>query len=135
MNEAVKYLTFCSHNLNCYMMYMGEEGLHSHTFEYERNNECPVCTSSIQKFEVSKSATLTELIQKLKDSSLRLSGPSLVSGSGMTLYMPKPQALEKATRPNLRKAVSSLIVEGEELVVTDPSLGEKPVKLLISFSD
>ncbi|KAL7567587.1 hypothetical protein ACA910_017004 [Epithemia clementina (nom. ined.)] len=134
VNEAVKYLTFCSHNLNSYMMYMGAEGLHSHTFAYEQKPDCPVCTSSIQKLELSKSATLTELIQLLRDGSLRLSGPSLVSGSGTTLYMPKPQALEKATRPNLKKTMSTLIGEGEELVVTDPVLGDKPVKLVIAFT-
>ena len=135
VNEAVKYLTFGSQNMNSYMMYMGTEGLHSHTFAYEQEANCPVCSSSVQKLEMSKSATLTELIQRLKDGNLRLGGPSLVSGSGKTLYMPRPQALEKATRPNLKRALSVLIDDGEELVVTDPVLGDMPVKLVVSFTD
>ena len=117
------------------MMYMGAEGIHSHTFAYERKPDCPVSSSSIQKMELSQSATLTELIQRLKDGKLRLSGPSLVSGSGKTLYMPKPVALEKATRPNLNKAMASLIEPGEELVITDPVLGGKPIKLMIAFDE
>ena len=31
VNEAIKYITFCSQNLNSYMMYMGSQGVHSHT--------------------------------------------------------------------------------------------------------
>ena len=175
VNEAIKYLTFCSQNLNSYMMYMGAEGIHSHTFAYEQKEDCPVCTSTVQKMpHMTMESTLAELIQHLKDGNLRLSAPSLVSGGGTTvrgsdwcqnsksdfitsprstanfvfcvciicflllsfrcqLYMPNPPALEKATRPNLSKPLSSLVSAGEELIIQDPILG-KPVNMKVEFS-
>ena len=132
-NEAIKYMTFCSQNLNSYMMYMGSQGVHSHTFAYERKEDCPVCTSTTINVSVSPTTTLNELIEKLKQGSLRLSAPSLVSASGKTLYMQKPPALENATRPNLDKAVSSLIANGEEISVTDPLLESINVTIAVSF--
>ncbi len=68
-------------------MYMGSEGVHSHTFAYEQRADCPVCTSTVQKMSFSSQGTLTELIQNLKDGNLRLSSPSLVSGSGTTVRL------------------------------------------------
>lgn len=133
VNEAVKFLTFCSQNLNSYMMYMGSQGVHSHTFAYEQKEDCPVCTSTIRKMSVSKTSTLNELIQELRDGSLRLSSPSLTSASGKTLYMQKPIALEKMTRPNLDKALSTLIENGEEVTVTDPLVESINLTLAISF--
>lgn len=116
------------------MMYMGSEGVHSHTFAYEQKEDCPVCTSTVRKIHVSTSCTLNELIQHhLKDSSLRLSAPSIVSASGKTLYMQKPPALELATRPNLDKPMSTLVANGEELSVTDPLLESIAVLLAVHF--
>ena len=135
VNEAVKYLTFCSQNLNSYMMYMGQEGVHSHTFAYEQKPDCPVCTGTVQNIELaSSSTTLNEFIQMhLKDSALRLTLPSLVSASGKTLYMAKPPALEQATRSNLDKAMSTLIANGEELTVTDPLLESIALTVAVHF--
>jgi ubiquitin-activating enzyme E1 C len=52
-----------------------------------------------------------------------------------TLYMQKPPALEKATRVNLDKAVSSLLSSGEEVTVTDPVLQHINLALSITFTD
>lgn len=133
VNEAIKFITFCSQNLNSYMMYMGSQGVHSHTFAYEQKDDCPVCTSTIRKILVTKTSTLNELIQELREGSLRLKSPSLTSATGKTLYMQKPPALEVATRPNLDKALSTLIADGEEVTVTDPLLESINVTLAISF--
>jgi NEDD8-activating enzyme E1 len=134
VNEAIKYITYCSQNLNSYMMYMGSDGVHSHTFAYEQKEDCPVCTSTVRKIHVSASMSLNEFIQcHLKDSSLRLSSPSIVSASGITLYMQKPPALEEATRPNLDKPMSDLVSDGEELSVTDPLLESIAVLLAVYF--
>jgi NEDD8-activating enzyme E1 len=135
VNEAIKYLTFCSQNINSYMMYMGSAGVHSHTFAYAQKDDCIVCTSTVRKMTVSSTMTLNELRQQLCEGSWRLHSPSLVSGSGLTLYMPKPPALEQVTRPNLDKALSSLIAPGEELTITDPLLERTNVTLQISFAD
>lgn len=119
VNEAIKILTFCSQTLSTYMMYMGASGVYSHTFVYERKGDCPVCTSTVRKMTMSGNKTLMQLVQELKDGDLRLKSPSITTGT-KTLYMQKPPALEQATKPNLDKALSSLISSGEELVVTDP---------------
>jgi NEDD8-activating enzyme E1 len=133
VSEAVKLLTFCSQTLNTYMMYMGSEGVYSHTFVYERKEECPVCTTTIHKLTMSATDTLTQLIQTLRDGELRLQSPSMTSGSGKTLYMQKPPALEKATRPNLDKPLSSMIASGENITVTDPVLQNINVSLSVTF--
>lgn len=48
--------------------------------------------------------------------------------------MQKPPALEKATRVNLDKAVSSLVASGEEVTVTDPVVQNINLALSISFT-
>ena len=136
VNEAVKYLTFCSQNLNSYMMFMGHDGVHSHTFAYEQKPDCPVCTGTVRKIELDDggAVTLNQFVQvNLKDSALRLTAPSLVSASGKTLYMPKPPALEQATRPNLDRPMSSLMASGEELTVTDPLLESIALTVAVHF--
>jgi ubiquitin-activating enzyme E1 C len=134
VNEAVKFLTFCSQNLNSYMMYMGSSGLHSHTFEYAQKSDCPVCTSTLQKITVNRTVTLNEFIQyELKGSALRLHAPSIVSAGGRTLYMQRPPALEKATRQNLDKPLAMLLSDGEEVTVTDPILESIALGIVIQF--
>lgn len=133
VNEAVKLLTFCSQSLNTYMMYMGSQGVYSHTFVYEKKDDCPVCTATVRKLALAKTTTLNQLIQELCDGDLRLKAPSITSANGNTLYMQKPPALEKATRVNLDKPLLSLIADKEELTVTDPVLEHVPVTLRIEF--
>jgi ubiquitin-activating enzyme E1 C len=132
VSEAVKILTFMSQSLNTYMMYMGSEGIYSHTFVYERKEDCPVCTATVRKLTLGRKTTLNELIQRLCDSDLRLKAPSMTT-LNQTLYMQKPPPLEQATRPNLDKAVSLLIASGEEITVTDPVLQNTNLALAISF--
>ena len=133
VNETVKLLTYCSQSLNTYMMYMGSTGVYSHTFVYERKEDCPVCTSTVREMTLPPTLTLNELLQRLRDGDMRLKAPSVTSGSGKTLYMQKPPALEKATRPNLDRALSSLIGHGEALTVTDPMFPDINVALSIYF--
>lgn len=133
VNEAVKLLTFCSQSLNTYMMYMGATGVYSHTFVYERKPDCPVSSATVRTMKVAPSKTLNELIQDLKEGDLRLKSPSITTGTGKTLYMQKPPALEKATKPNLDKALSTLIDNKEELAITDPVLQNINLALAIQF--
>ena len=136
--EAVKILTFCSQTLNTYMMYMGSEGVYSHSFVYERKDDCPVCTSKVRTVTVSRRTTLNELLQKLCENNgsgslnLRLKAPSMTT-AGKLLYMQKPPALNASTKPNLDKALSELVAEGEEIAVTDPVLQHTHLSLAIAF--
>ena len=132
VNEAIKLLTFCSQTLNSYMMYMGSEGVYSHTFVYERKDDCPVCTSTVRTMTIRPNQSLNQLLQLLKDSDLRLESPSVTAGN-KTLYMQKPPALEKATRPNLDKPMSDLINPGDELTITDRALQNINLTLSITF--
>jgi len=133
VNETVKLLTFCSQSMNTYMMYFGREGVHSHTFVSERKEDCPVCCSKQRNMVVNPNITLNELLQSLRDGDLRMKAPSVTAGSGKTLYMQKPPALESKTRPNLDKALKILMKDGEELTVTDPVFNDLSVGLSISF--
>jgi NEDD8-activating enzyme E1 len=132
VNEAVKLLSFLSQSLNTYMMYMGSEGIYSHTFVYEKKEDCPVCTATVRKMMLDKNTTLNQLIQRLCEGDLRLKAPSMTT-SNKTLYMQKPPPLEQATRPNLDRPVAVLIEAGEEISVTDPVLQNTNLALAISF--
>jgi ubiquitin-activating enzyme E1 C len=136
VNEAVKLLTFCSQTLNTYMMYMGSAGIYSHTFVYEKKEDCPVCSSTVRKIKVSPDMSLNQLLQQLRESDLRLISPSVTAaGSGKTLYMQRPPALEKMTRPNLDKPLSALIADGDELTITDPTFPDTSVGLSVFFEN
>jgi len=132
--EAVKILTFCSQTLNTYMMYMGSDGVYSHTFVYERKEDCPVSSSKVRTVTVAPTMTLNELVQQLCDNEkgLRLQAPSMTT-TGSNLYMQKPPALNAATRPNLDKPLSELVSDGEEITVTDPILQHVHLSLAVRF--
>ena len=136
VNETVKLLTFCSQTLNTYMMYMGSSGVYSHTFVYEKKDECPVCSASVRKMQVSPKMTLNELLQTLCDGDLRLQAPSVTAAaSGKTLYMQRPPVLQKITKPNLDKKLIDLIQDGEELTITDPMFPGTSLGLSVFFEN
>jgi len=133
VNEAMKVLSFCSQSLNTYMMYMGSEGIYSHTFVYEQKETCPVCTIHTHQLSLPSTTTLNTLLQQLCDGEFRLKVPSITSSS-KTLYMRSPAVLEKATRGNLDKPLKELMMSGEELVVTDPVFHETSLSLVVTFA-
>jgi len=136
VNEAIKILTFCSQTLNTYCMYMGSTGVYSHTFVYERKEDCPVCCSTVRTLTLSREVTLNQLLQMLREGDLRLTAPSVTAATSQrTLYMQNPPALEKATRANLDKALGVLIENGEQLTVTDPMFPGTSVALSVFFNE
>ena len=114
------------------MMYMGSEGIHSHTFIYEQKSTCPVCTTHVHRLSLSPNTTLNTLLQQLCEGEFRLKSPSVTSSS-KTLYMRKPAALERATKGNLDKPMSELIESGEELTITDPVFHDTSLQLVVTF--
>lgn len=130
--EAVKMLSFCSQTLDNWMSYAGAEGLYSRTFSYGRKDDCPVCQSPRRTVTVDPASTLKEMIAGLKEGDLRLKDPSIVGQ--ITLYMRAPASLEAATRPNLAERMDKLVIDGEELTVTDPTYaGETTLALIVCF--
>lgn len=132
VNETVKILTYCSQTLNTYMMYMGSNGIYSHTFVPEKKLECLVCSAPVLTKKVPKSNTLQQLFDMLKED-LRFINPSATTTSNKTLYMANPKALEKATRPNLEKSLEDLIQNGEKITVTDEALANTALALTVVF--
>jgi len=132
-NEAFKIATNTSGSLNNYMMYVGNEGTYTYTFEYEPKQFCAVCGSNTFTYEVSADSKLQAVVENLSvDPKYQMRRPSLRSG-GRNLYM--QGLLEATTRPNLDKTLAELgIVDGDEIGVTDPALpGNLYVKLRVKF--
>lgn len=114
-------------------MYQGAQGVYCHTFVYERKDDCPVSSATVRKVTLPETATLNMLIQHLKEGDLRLQAPSLTTSS-QTLYMQKPPALEKMTRPNLDKSLSTLLgPTGGEIQITDPILNVANLAVAVQF--
>jgi ubiquitin-activating enzyme E1 C len=71
-NEALKLLTATAPALgmpgtNNYMMYSGDEGIYTYTFEHLRKDDCPVCGNLPKKLDVNPNITLGDLIEILAE--------------------------------------------------------------------
>ncbi|CAI7861927.1 unnamed protein product [Closterium sp. NIES-53] len=118
--ETLKIATMCSAGMNNYVMYVGTQGVYSHTVAYERDPECLVCSAGVP-VTVPSTATLQQFIDQLLADprfAARLQAPS-ISFYGSNLYLRAPAVLEEATRPNLSKPLKDLMdgvgcVNGEE---------------------
>ncbi|GJP78008.1 hypothetical protein CLOP_g8341 [Closterium sp. NIES-67] len=108
--ETLKIATMCSAGMNNYVMYVGTQGVYSHTVAYERDPECIVCSAGVP-VTVPSTASLQQFIDQLLADprfAARLQAPS-VSFYGSNLYMRAPAVLEEATRPNLSKPLKELM--------------------------
>ncbi|KAJ3208863.1 hypothetical protein HDU67_006508 [Dinochytrium kinnereticum] len=133
-NEAFKLATNCARTVNNYMMYVGDQGIYTYTFELQRKEECQVCGSESLKLSISPSITLQGLIDILLERrEVQLKKPSLRTAT-TSLYMRAPRALEEATRVNLEKKVGELMSSGEVITVTDEALPIS-MNLVIMFTE
>ncbi|KAJ1566982.1 hypothetical protein HK405_007664 [Cladochytrium tenue] len=120
--ECFKLATSCLTTVNNYMMYVGNDGVYTYTFELQRKPECQVCGSESLRLSLPRLATLQDLVDVLLDrQELQIKRPSLRTAQ-RTLYMRAPRALEEASRPNLDKTLESLLEDGQEVAVTDEAL-------------
>ncbi|CAJ0839814.1 4984_t:CDS:2, partial [Entrophospora sp. SA101] len=53
-NEAFKLVTTSQPYLNNYMMYTGNEGVYTYTFEHQKKPNCPVCGNQSVTIEVNR---------------------------------------------------------------------------------
>ena len=124
---------------DAYRLYVGTNSVYTHTFTYEKKEECPACGGESTETTRPAASTLQELMDWLLEnqglyvfplhhfdlalmlSHSQIKRPSLSTGSKQ-LYMQGPPQLEQATRPNLEKPLSELIKSGETLTVTDSAL-------------
>lgn len=120
-SEALKVATSCNPYLENYMMYAGEEGVYTYTFEAEKKSDCPVCGNLARKMPVDPNVTLEEFIQSLGErAEAQLKKPSLRTEE-RTLYQRFPPQLEEHTRPNLKLKLKDLLQNGQEIAVSDPA--------------
>jgi ubiquitin-activating enzyme E1 C len=130
--EALKISTYCGPVLNNYMMYMGQAGVYTHTFEYAKKPDCMVQGGGRLSLTKPPGLTLQEFLESLaKDPTYQLKRPS-ISGSGGIVFIQNPMPIRKQheyklkmTLKELTQADPPVIHEGEELVVTDPALPSK----------
>ncbi|KAL9105707.1 MAG: hypothetical protein Q9227_009147 [Pyrenula ochraceoflavens] len=134
-NEALKIASSCAAYLNSYMMYTGDSpasGLYTYTFEAEKKPDCPVCGNLPVSVTIDRDMTLEEWKDSLAERpEAQLKRPSVRTGE-KTLYM-EMAALREQTKGNLGKKMGELVEEGEEVVVTDPAVGETAFKFKIHF--
>ncbi|KEP62181.1 UNVERIFIED_CONTAM: NEDD8-activating enzyme E1 catalytic subunit [Hammondia hammondi] len=112
-----------------YIMYMGETGVYTHTFEYAKNPDCVVCSGrgAMKKVVDPDETSLQDLLEMLsQDPALNLKGPGISSATAV-LFLQKPPQLRQQLETNLRKSLRELadlgmLKEGEELLVTDVAL-------------
>lgn len=120
-NEAFKIATSCNPYLVNYMMYSGDEGVYTYTFEHERKPDCPVCGNIARSLAVDSRITLQQFIESLGErAEAQLKKPTLRTESA-SLYYQAPKSLEEQTRPNLAKKLFELVADGEEIAVSDPA--------------
>lgn len=130
--EAFKIATSTAPHLNNYMMYAGNEGAYTYTFDYEKRQDCPVCGGESRTVAMDRNAPLTRLLEILEElPDVQCKNPSVASSRG-PLYFPAPPALEQATSANLVRTLPELgIEEGDVLTVTDARL---PFVLAVAIS-
>eukprot|EP00931_Biecheleriopsis_adriatica_P049680 TRINITY_DN28741_c0_g2_i1.p1 TRINITY_DN28741_c0_g2~~TRINITY_DN28741_c0_g2_i1.p1 ORF type:complete len:467 (+),score=101.08 TRINITY_DN28741_c0_g2_i1:64-1401(+) len=132
--EALKVSTYCGPVLNNYMMYMGQTGVYTHTFPYEKKDDCMVCGGAKLVLKKPRTSTLQDLLDSLgTNPTYQLSRPSM-SGSCGIVFMQNPKAIRQQheykltmTLEELTQANPPVFTEGEELIVTDPSIPSKLV--------
>lgn len=134
VSEAFKVLTWCSFGLNNYMMYMGQDGIYSRTFNYKKNPQCPLCGSDPILYKLDPDTTFELFYQKLlNDSSLKLKAPSVSTNEDKTLFM-SGKALRKLYEENFEKKISELMSNEALLRISDPKvLGKGIAKIKVVF--
>lgn len=121
-NEAFKIATSVAPFLNNYMMYTGNDGVYTYTFEHQKKPECPVCGTVAIKIDIDPDMILEDFLDVLKEKpDTQLKKPSLRTAT-KALYMQAPPPLEKASRPNLVLKMGDLLEDGDEITVTDVAL-------------
>lgn len=127
-NEAFKLITNANPILDNYMMYSGDDSIFTYTYRHSRKDNCPVCGDSYKMVAVEPWWTLEDFVDHLKEMrDVQMINPS-ISSATTPLFMAGPPALYEATKGNLIKRVSSLVLPGTELVVTDSNL---PISLRV----
>ncbi|KAJ5460370.1 NEDD8-activating enzyme E1 catalytic subunit [Penicillium daleae] len=106
-SEVFKIATGCNPYLENYMMYAGEEGVYTYTFEAEKKLDCPVCGNLARKMDVDPDMTLGDFIESLGErAEAQLKKPSMRTEE-KTLYQRFPLNWRSTQGPT---CVSSCVI-------------------------
>ena len=127
-NEAFKIATSSAPFLglpgsgaNNYMQYTGDSSVYTFTFKHEQKPDCPVCGNLPKDLSVDAGITLRELVDSFAERpESQLKKPNMRTES-KTLYYSAPESLREQTAPNLKRKLSELLADGEEMAVSDPA--------------
>ncbi|KAF2482227.1 hypothetical protein BDY17DRAFT_317015 [Neohortaea acidophila] len=125
-NEAFKLATSSAPFLgapgtNNYMQYTGDSGVYTYTFEHEQNPACPVCGNLPRDLTINPDTTLQELVDSFAERpESQLKKPNMRTEE-KTLYYSAPESLRMQTEGNLKRKLSELLADGEEMAVSDPA--------------
>jgi len=106
---------------------MGDDGLYTHTFSYEKNPNCMVCGSSVCQLTVPRTWTLQQLMDKLgQDPQYQLKKPSMTAAENI-VFIQNPAVLREAHEYKLEQTLDKLVQdkvfqENSDLIVTDPAI-------------
>eukprot|EP00397_Hematodinium_sp_SG-2012_P048400 GEMP01055432.1.p1 GENE.GEMP01055432.1~~GEMP01055432.1.p1 ORF type:complete len:438 (-),score=105.24 GEMP01055432.1:104-1417(-) len=138
VQEALKISTYCGPVMDNYIMYMGHDGVYSHTFSYEKNPACMVCGGGALAITVQRTLTLQQLMGRLaQHPQYQLKRPS-ISSQNCVVFIQNPPVLRQQHEYKLEQSLEQLVAdkvfnEGEPLIVTDQTL-PSTLTLSITFS-
>ena len=124
VTEALKVATYVSNPIDNYLMFIGQNGIHTVTLQVEKDEDCLICSQKPISITLKNTMKLKEFLQLLKDDArFRMSDPSIGGNSG-PIYMPKPPVLEEKHRFKLELTFEQLIEQNlyhnlEPVTVTD----------------
>merc|ERR1712217_245528 len=108
-NEALKISTYCGPMLETYMMYMGQTGVYTHTFLYEKKDDCMVCGGGTLTLTRPPTSTLQELLDALgANPSYQFTRPS-ISGSCGVVFIQSPAPLRQQHEYKLAQSLQQLV--------------------------
>ncbi|KAK0947721.1 NEDD8 activating enzyme [Friedmanniomyces endolithicus] len=125
-NEAFKIATSSAPYLgypgtNNYMLYTGDSGVYTYTFEHQKKADCPVCGNRPKAITLDPDSTLGEFVESLAERpESQLKKPNLRTAD-KSLYYSTPASLEESTRPNLKRKLADLLEDGEVMAISDPA--------------
>ena len=125
-NEAFKIATSSAPFLgnpgaNNYMQYTGDSSIYTFTFQHEQQEDCPVCGNLPKDLTINPESTLQELVDSFAERpESQLKKPNMRTES-TTLYYSAPDSLREQTEPNLKRKLSEMLSDGEEMAVSDPA--------------
>eukprot|EP00919_Chromeraceae_sp_WS-2016_P059304 GHVR01140970.1.p1 GENE.GHVR01140970.1~~GHVR01140970.1.p1 ORF type:complete len:361 (-),score=63.08 GHVR01140970.1:23-1105(-) len=134
VSEAMKLITSAAPPLSTYFMYMGQSGIYTHTFNYEKKTDCFVCGGS-EVVSISRDGhiTLEIFIQSLCDQ-YHLRSPSITNGPAVLFMQNKSMRMLHEFKLGItlfELVEQNLLNLSEDLVVTDEQL---PLTLPLSLT-